>query len=85
MAKFILPNSNGNFTKQSYLGTLEFMKLFYIGERYVVCSTVGPNSKNPPKIRFQKFVKINMTNFEYKTYPLETKKGATLLKFAWKN
>ena len=38
MAKFILPNSNGNFTKQSYLGTLEFMKLFYIGERYVVCS-----------------------------------------------
>ena len=35
MAKFILPNSNGNFTKQSYLGTLEFMKLFYIGERYV--------------------------------------------------
>ena len=38
MAKSILPNSNGNFTKQSYLGTLEFMKLFYIGERYVVCS-----------------------------------------------
>ena len=55
--------------------------------------TVKPNVKNPPKIRLKKFVKLtihtcacnSLTNFELKTYPLDTEKYVNLLKFDWKN
>ena len=55
--------------------------------------TVGPNVKNPPKIRFQKIVKLtdhsyacnSLTYSEYKTYPLETEIDVILLKLALKN
>ena len=35
-------------------------------------AVVGPNVKNPPKIRFKKIVKLTVTNFEYKSHPPET-------------
>ena len=55
--------------------------------------TVGPDVKNPPKIRFIKIVKltdhtyacISLTIFEYKNHSPETEIDVNLLKCAWKN
>ena len=56
--------------------------------------TVGPNNKNPPKIRFIKFVKLtgytyacnSLTNFESEVHAM-TRNGnqVNLLKLAWQN
>ena len=56
------------------------------------CRTIGLNSKNPPKLRFKKFVKltgeiayISLTTFENEACTMTGNKNqVNLLKLAWK-
>ena len=56
--------------------------------------TVGPNSKNPPEIKFNKFMKLTgctnacngLINFEYEAHAMTRNKNkVNFLKFAWEN
>ena len=58
------------------------------------CRTVGPNCKNPPKMRFKNFVKLtgythscnSLTNFEYEAHILNGNGNyVNLLKLTWKS
>jgi hypothetical protein len=55
--------------------------------------TAGPNCKNPPKMRFEKFVKLkdptcacnDLTNFECEAQAAINRNYVNFQKLAWKN